>query len=80
MDSLKPGDRAAIVTLGSSVNTVVDFTTDKSALKDLVARQVFRDQQTLLYQGLVQAIDLSRRLDEESAAAPRDRCADRWAG
>ena len=64
VDSLRPGDRAAIVTLGSSVNTVVDFTANKSVLKDAVARLAFKDQQTLLYQGLIQAIDLSKRLDK----------------
>jgi Mg-chelatase subunit ChlD len=61
--SLGPTDRAAIVTFGSSVNTVQDFTDDKNALSRAVRDLAARDQQTLLYQGLVQAIDLSRRLD-----------------
>jgi len=62
---LGPDDRAAIVTLGSRVTTVVDFTVDKSALISALANPALKpsDQQTLLYQGLVQAIDLSRRLD-----------------
>jgi hypothetical protein len=61
--SLRPVDRAAVVTLGSSVRTLLDFTADKAKLTRTVQRLVFTDQQTLLYQGLVQAIDLSRRLD-----------------
>jgi hypothetical protein len=62
---LGPNDRAAIVTFGSRVTTVVDFTADKSALISALANPALKpsDQQTLLYQGLVQAIDLSRRLD-----------------
>ena len=63
IDSLGPGDSAAIVTLGSAVNTVQDFTTDKAALTSVMRQLAPRDQQTLLYQGLIQAIDLSRRLD-----------------
>jgi Mg-chelatase subunit ChlD len=61
---LHDSDRAAIVTLGTSVKTVVDFTNNKTALNDAVAGLVFRDQQTLLYQGLVRAIDVSKRLDK----------------
>ena len=62
---LGPNDRAAIMTLGSRVTTVVDFTADKSALISALANPALKpsDQQTLLYQGLVQAIDLSQRLD-----------------
>lgn len=66
IDSLGPADRAAVVTFGSSVNTVQDFTADKldkRALTLAVTKLAPRDQRTLLYQGMVQAIDLSRRLD-----------------
>src|SRR5262249_2122953 len=63
IDSLGSGDRAAIVTFGSSVSTIQDFTADKQALTAAVTRLMFRDQRTLLYQGMVQAIDLSKRLD-----------------
>ena len=63
INALGPNDRAAIVTLGSHVRTVQDFTADKQALSDAMQPLGPHDQQTLLYQGLVQAIDLSRRLD-----------------
>jgi hypothetical protein len=63
IDSLGTLDRAAIVTLGSSINTVQDFTDNKNALIGALMRLAPHDQQTLLYQGIVQAIDLSRRLD-----------------
>jgi hypothetical protein len=65
--SLGGKDRAALVTLGENVKTVVDFTPNtpnKATLSDEVAKLVFRDQRTLLYQGMVRAIDLSKRLDE----------------
>src|SRR5215472_14558297 len=63
IESLEPSDRAAIVTLGSGVNIVQDFTVNKSDLKTKLASLAPSDMQTLLYQGLVQAIDLSRRFD-----------------
>jgi Mg-chelatase subunit ChlD len=63
VESLGPSDWAAIVTLGSSVKTVQDFTNDKPTLNRALEGLEPRDMQTLLYQGLVQAIDLSRRLD-----------------
>jgi uncharacterized protein YegL len=58
-----PPDQAAIVTFGSSVKTVQDFTADKRALNNALNPLGPSDMQTFLYQGLVQAIDLSRRLD-----------------
>ena len=65
IESLEPdrGDRAAIVTLGSGVNILQDFTANKNDLKTKLASLAPSDMQTLLYQGLVQAIDLSRRFD-----------------
>ena len=63
IESLEPSDRAAIVTLGSGVNIVQDFTANKNDLKTKLASLAPSDMQTLLYQGLVQAIDLSRRFD-----------------
>ena len=63
IDNLQPSDQAAIVTLGSSVKTVQNFTADKRALHDALTPLWPSDMQTLLYQGLLQAIDLSRRLD-----------------
>jgi hypothetical protein len=63
IDSLKRDDRAAIVTLGSTVRMIQDFTGDKQALSAAIKPLAPHDRQTLLYQGLVQAIDLSRRLD-----------------
>jgi Mg-chelatase subunit ChlD len=61
--SLGPNDRAAIVTLGSRVTTVQDFTSDHNRLNHVLNGLEPRDMRTLLYQGLVQAIDISRRLD-----------------
>jgi Mg-chelatase subunit ChlD len=63
IESLGPTDRAAIVTFGSSVNTIQDFTADKRALNLALDGLAPIDMRTSLYRGLVQAIDLSRRLD-----------------
>jgi Mg-chelatase subunit ChlD len=63
IDSLGPLDRAAIVTFGERVQTVQDFTADKQALRAAIGKLAPRDQRTLLYQGLVRAIDFSRRPD-----------------
>src|ERR1700730_633300 len=63
---LGPNDRVAIVTLGDTVKTVHGFTTrNDPALISVLANlpQKPSDQHTKLYQGLIQAIDLSRRLD-----------------
>jgi hypothetical protein len=67
IEALGPADQAAIVTFGSSVAPVVDFTADQRALIGALGRlpQKPSDPDTLLYQGLVQAIDLSRRLDRK---------------
>lgn len=62
--ALGQNDRAAVVTFGSKVNIVQDFTANKELLSDVIGGLEARDQNTLLYQGVVQAIDLSRRLDQ----------------
>ena len=45
------------------MKAVQDFTADKHALRAAIDQLVPRDQSTLLYQGLLQAIDLCRRPD-----------------
>jgi Mg-chelatase subunit ChlD len=62
--TLGAADRAAIVTFGARVRTVQDFTADKNRLTGIIQGLAPHDPQTRLYQGLVQAIDLSHRLDE----------------
>jgi len=61
IDSLRPNDKAAIITFGSSVRRVVDFTDDKAALKTAVDQLAAVDDRTLLYQGLLQAVDLAQQ-------------------
>jgi Mg-chelatase subunit ChlD len=62
---LAQSDWAAIVTLGSRVTTVADFTParDSQDLKGKIARLSATEPNTLLYQGMVQAVDLARRVD-----------------
>jgi hypothetical protein len=70
IDSMTPADRAAIVTLGSHVQTVMNFTpdrdlqpSDKDELKRKINALTAQDPDTLLYQGIIQAMDLGRRVD-----------------
>jgi Mg-chelatase subunit ChlD len=70
IDSMTPADRAAVVTLGSRVQTVVNFTpdrgllpSDKDDLKRKISALTAQDPDTLLYQGMIQAMDLARRVD-----------------
>jgi hypothetical protein len=65
IQDLGPYDKAAIVTFGSAVNMRQDFTNQKNDLIKILDNLKSNDQQTLLYQGLVQTIDLSRRLDKD---------------
>lgn len=58
--SLKPVDRAAVVTFGETVRTIQAYTGDKSVLGSAIRGLVARDQQTRLNQGFVHAIDMSR--------------------
>ena len=58
VDAMKPGDMAAVVTFGSSVEPVLGFTHDRDRLKSAVSGLGPRDQQTLLYEGLKEATAL----------------------
>lgn len=65
IDTIVDEDRAAIVTFGNTVNTVQDFTNRRPALIRALSELTPRNQRTLLYQALIQAIDMSRRLDSD---------------
>lgn len=64
-DGLKEKDRAALLTFGSEVKTIVDFTSDKTALKTKIGELKLTDNNTLLHDALVQAMDLGRRADHD---------------
>lgn len=62
--ALEPADRAAIVTFGEQVQTVVDFTDDRGKLEDSLGVVAPTDDRTKLYAGIAHALRLSRRADE----------------
>lgn len=65
VDGMQEQDRAAIITFGSQVNVVQDFSADKAALKKQASTLAPSDMETFLYQGLVQAFQLGRRQDAD---------------
>jgi von Willebrand factor type A domain/FHA domain len=67
-DHLGPRDRMAIVTFGSRVQIVSDFTADRDALKSKIQGLAPTDNQTFLHLALRQAIDLGKRLDPDLPA------------
>ena len=58
-------DRAALISFGSQVKVLQDFSADKGALKQRVDTLAPSDMDTFLYQGLVQAFELGRRQDAD---------------
>jgi len=65
---LGPGDRATILTFGTSVNKLVDFTGDANLLRAKLAELTPSDDSTLLYQALKRGLDTARRADQELPA------------
>lgn len=70
VDALGDKDRAAILTFGSTVKLLQDFSSERKDLKKLVAKLQVTDNQTYLHQALLQAMELGRRKD---AGLPRRR-------
>ncbi len=62
---LAPLDRAAIVAFGDSSVLVADFTADPQVLQSALRSLGPTDNQTVLHQALIDALELSRRLDPE---------------
>ncbi|MDQ5911497.1 MAG: hypothetical protein QG599_3595 [Pseudomonadota bacterium] len=61
VNALGPHDRAALLTFGTEVRLIQDFTADKAALQAHLAHLQPTDNQTRLYLGLLRALELSRR-------------------
>ena len=61
VNALGPHDRAALLTFGTEVRLVQDFTADKAALQAHLAHLQATDNQTRLHLGLLRALELSRR-------------------
>ena len=65
VDAMTARDFAAIMTLGSSVRLLQDFTAEKEKLKSTIDTLVPTDMDTRLHLGLVRAMELGRRWDAE---------------
>lgn len=63
--SLSGEDQAALLTFGSTVDVVQDFTSNIERLQTRVDSLRPRDQNTRLHAGLVQALELGRRRDPD---------------
>lgn len=61
VDHMSDQDAAALVTFGDQVSVVSDFSSDRTALKHLIAGLSPTDQTTQLYNGLVSALNLAAR-------------------
>jgi len=63
VDGMNPQDRAAIITFGTKVKRLQDFTDKKLLLKNTIARLKPTDKQTQLHAGLAEAMNLGSRAD-----------------
>lgn len=58
-------DRVAIMTFGTTVSIVQDFTADKEVLKKKISGLAMTDENTQLHRGLVQAIETARQINPD---------------
>jgi VWFA-related protein len=65
IDGMSERDRAAIITFGTKVEKLQDFSSDKSILKDLIAQLKSTDKDTQLHAGLIRAMELGSRADPD---------------
>ena len=68
IDGMSPKDRAAIITFGTEVEKLQDFSSDKSILKDLIGQLKPTDKDTQLHEGLIRAMELGSRADPDLPA------------
>ena len=65
IEGLGPRDRAAVLTFGDASRVVVDFTADRAALASAVEDLAPTDGTTVLYRGLLDALELQSRRDPD---------------
>ena len=68
IEGMGPNDRAAIVTFGTEVKTLQDFSSDRPVLNNLIAQLKPTDKDTQLHKGLIKAMELGSRADPELPA------------
>ena len=64
-ENMGENDKVAIITFGSEVTTVLDFSSDKAAIQNAVTGISNSDHQTQLYSGIEAALKLAARNDAE---------------
>ena len=65
VDNLGPLDRAALIAFGEASSLSIDFTDDKHGLRTALRSLGPTDSETVLHQALIDALELSRRLDPD---------------
>jgi hypothetical protein len=68
IDEMRPLDRASVLSFGEASRLVLDFSADKAALRAALQALGPTDMQTVLYRGLLDALELSSRRDPELPA------------
>ncbi|HEX2464495.1 MAG TPA: vWA domain-containing protein, partial [Thermoanaerobaculia bacterium] len=68
IDEMRPLDRASVLAFGEASRLVLDFSADKAALRAALEALGPTDMKTVLYRGLLDALELSSRRDPELPA------------
>jgi VWFA-related protein len=68
VNDMGPKDRAALITFGTDVKTLQDFSNDKVLLNNLIAQLKPTDKDTQLHKGLIKAMELGSRADPDLPA------------
>jgi VWFA-related protein len=63
INDMGPKDQAALITFGTQVKTLQDFSNDKELLISLIKRLQLTDKDTQLHKGLIKAMELGSRAD-----------------
>lgn len=68
INALSAKDKVAIVTFGSSVQTIAAFTDDKEQLNAAITSLKLTDNESLVYQGLSDSLQLAKSIDSHLPA------------
>ena len=64
VDAMSKADQAALVTFGSTVNTLQDFSLDRSKIKEKLAALQLTDDETAFYSGIDKGITVAKAIGE----------------
>ena len=68
IDAMGEKDRAALITFGTEVRTLQDFSNDKALLNNIIGQLRITDNDTQLHKGLIKAMELGSRADRDLPA------------